>query len=249
MEHEAISVYMYRWGRALYRSSGIRPSEERHPHVIKDFISSLKKNIRNKIANRWAEMRHPPTTVERAFELACDVEKQLQVADSFKLDFPTYPSRELNEISAEETSGDEQEINEISRNKKWVSNSSSYSQKRQNFNNSHNSNYRHHQQQPQEGKQSKQWAQKPKDSKITLSQESDHYMPAQFSSEFFKKFDLAMKLKRDELKEHKAKSRQVNEITEENFMQAFGISEDQMEKASTMLGVSESTKNSGNSSA
>ena len=56
MEHESISVYMYRWGRALYRSSGIRPSEERHPHVIKVFISSLKKNIRNKITNRWAEM-------------------------------------------------------------------------------------------------------------------------------------------------------------------------------------------------
>ena len=248
MEHEAISVYMYRWGRALYRSSGIRPSEERHPHVIKDFILSLKKNIRNKIANRWAEMRHPPTTVERAFELACDVEKQLQVTNSFKLDFPTYPSRELNEISTEETSGDEQEINEISRNKKWVSNSSSYSQKCQNFNNNHNSNYRHQQQQPQEGKQSKQWMQKPKDSKITLSQESDHYVPAQFSSEFFKKFDLAMKLKRDELKEQKAKSRQVNKITEENFIQAFGISEDQMEKASSMLGISESTENSGNSS-
>ena len=43
MEHESVSAYMYRWGRALYRSSGIRPSEERHPLVIKDFISSLKK--------------------------------------------------------------------------------------------------------------------------------------------------------------------------------------------------------------
>ena len=75
MEHESISIYMYRWGHALYRSSSIRPNEERHPHIIKDFISSLKKNIRNKIANRWAEMRHPPNTVERAFELANDVEK------------------------------------------------------------------------------------------------------------------------------------------------------------------------------
>ena len=56
-------------------------------------------------------MRHPPNMVERAFELASDVEKQLQVADSFKLDFPTYPSRELNEMSAEEMSGDEQEVN------------------------------------------------------------------------------------------------------------------------------------------
>ena len=92
MEHKSVSVYMYRWGRALYRSSWIKPSEERHPNVIKDFISSLKKNIRNKIANRWAEMRHPLNTVERVFELASDVEKQLQVMDSFKLDFPTYPS-------------------------------------------------------------------------------------------------------------------------------------------------------------
>ena len=237
MEHEAVSVYMYRWGRALYRSSGIRPSEERHPHIIKDFISSLKKN-------RWAEMRHPPSTVERAFELACDVEKQLQVADSFKLEFPTYHSREINEMSAEKTSGDEQEINEIYKNRKWVNTSNSYNPKRQTFNNNRNSNYRHQQQWPQEGKQSKQWMQKPKDSKITLSQESDHYVPSQFSSEFFRKFDLAMKFKRDELKEQKPKSKQVNEITEENFMQAFGISEDQINKATSILERSESTENS-----
>ena len=74
-------------------------------------------------------------------------------------------------------------------------------------------------------------------------------MPAQFGSKIFKKFDLTMKLKQDELKEQKAKSRQVNEITEDNFMQAFGISEDQMEKASSMLRMSESTEHLGNSSA
>ena len=112
------------------------PDEERHPHIIKDFISSLKKNIRNKIANRWAEMRHPPNTVERAFELANDMEKQLQVTDSFKLDFPTCPSRELNEMSAEESSGDEHEVNEITRNKRWVSNPGSY-------NRSYNRNSKH----------------------------------------------------------------------------------------------------------
>ena len=146
MEHESVSIYMYRWGRALYRSSGIRPSEERHPLMIKDFISSLKKNIRNKIANRWAEMRHPPNTVERAFELASDMEKQLQVTDSFKLDFPTYTSREINEMSAEEASGDEQEINEITRNKRWVNNSGNHSQKCSNFNSNRNNNYRQQQQ-------------------------------------------------------------------------------------------------------
>ena len=91
--------------------------------------------------------------------------------------------------------------------------------------------------------------QKQRDSKITLTQESDHYVPAQFSSDFFKKFDLAMKLKWDELKDQRSNSRQVNEITENNFMQAFGVTEDQMDKATAILVRSESTENSGNSSA
>ena len=194
-------------------------------------------------------MRHPPNTVERAFELASDMEKQLQVTDSFKLDFPTYPSRELNEMSAEEMSGDEQEVNEIARNKRWGNNSGNYNQKCSNFNNNHNNSYRHQQQQPQENKQTKQWTQKPRDSKITLTQESDHYVPTQFSGDFFRKFDLAMKLKWDELKEQRGSSRQVNEITENNFIQAFGMTEDQMDKAAAMLDRSESTEKSGNSSA
>ena len=109
-------------------------------------------------------MRNPPNTVERAFKLANDVEKQLQVADSFKLDFPTYPSRELNEMTAEDSSGDENEVNEIARNKRWVSNPGSYNHKHSNTsNNSRNSNYRFQQQQPHETKQPKQWSQKPKD--------------------------------------------------------------------------------------
>ena len=73
------------------------------------------------------------------------MEKQLQVADSFKLDFPAYPSRELNEMSAEEMSGDEQEVNEIARNKRWVNNSGTFNQKCSNFNNNRNSSYRHQQ--------------------------------------------------------------------------------------------------------
>ena len=145
MEHESVSVYMYRWGRALYRSSGIQTDNERHPHVIKDFISSLKRNIRNKIANRWAEMQHPPSTIEKAFKLAFDVEKQLQVTDSFKLEFPSYPSNELNEMSTEETLGDEMELNEISRGKKWGNNSNNNNHKHSSFSNNHSYNYKHQQ--------------------------------------------------------------------------------------------------------
>ena len=52
-------------------------------------------------------MRQPPSTVKKAFKLVSDVKKQLQVADSFKLEFSSYPSVEMNEMSPEESSGDE----------------------------------------------------------------------------------------------------------------------------------------------
>ena len=133
MEHKSISVYTYRWGRALYRSSGICPENERHLHVIKEFISSLKKNIRNKITNKWAEMRQLPSTVQKAFKLVSDVEKQLQVVDSFKLEFSSFPPVEVNEISAEESSGDELKVNEMSRGRKWGNNNNNYNQKHSNF--------------------------------------------------------------------------------------------------------------------
>ena len=88
-----------------------------------------------------------------------------------------------------------------------------------------------------------------RDSKITLTQESDHYVPTEFSGNFFRQFDLAMKLKHDELKKQGGGSKQVNEITENNFIQAFGVTEDQMEKAASMLSRNENTEKSGNLSA
>ena len=102
-------------GHALVRSSDIWPENETHPHVIKDFISSLQRNIRNKIANKWAEMRNPPHTVQEAFNLAERIKSQIQVADSLKLELTNdFLPVEVNEISADETSGNEFEINEVS---------------------------------------------------------------------------------------------------------------------------------------
>ena len=52
-------------------------------------------------------MRNPPRTVQEAFKLADDVESQLQVADSFKLELSNnFSLVEVNEMSAGETSGD-----------------------------------------------------------------------------------------------------------------------------------------------
>ena len=80
-----------------------------------------------------------------------------------------------------------------------------------------------------------------------LTQESDHYVPTEFSGNFFKQFDLAMKLKREELKKQGKSSSQVNEITESNLIQAFRVTEDQMEKAASLLNGSKFTEKSGNS--
>ena len=184
LEHESVSIYTYRWGRALYRSSGIQPENERHPHIIKDLISSLKKNIRSKIANRWAEMRQPPNTVQKAFKLVSNIEKQLQVADSFKLDFPSFPPAEVNELSAEESSGDEVKMNEIPRGKRWGNNNRNYKQKHPHFSSNHGFGNRSQYTKAQDNKQGKQWEHKPKNSKITLTQESAHHVPAEFSSNF-----------------------------------------------------------------
>ena len=82
-----------------------------------------------------------------------------------------------------------------------------------------------------------------------LTQESDHYVPTEFSGNFFKQFDLAMKLKREELKKKGKSSSQVTEIMESNLIQAFGVNEDQMEKAASMLNGSEFTEKFGNSPA
>ena len=58
-----------------------------------------------------------------------------------------------------------------------------------------------------------------------------------------------MKLKREELKKQGKSSNQLNEIMESNLIQAFGVTEDQMEKAASLLNRSEFTEKLGNSSA
>ena len=96
-EKESVIVCAYRWGRVLVRSSGIWPEDERHLHVIKDFISSLQRNIRNKITIKWADMKNSAHTVQEAFDLAIKTERQIQVASSFKMELISdIPSAEIN---------------------------------------------------------------------------------------------------------------------------------------------------------
>ena len=83
---EQMRVYVYRYGRMHQRSSGIRAADKTHQHIIQDFIKSLKPKIKNKFANKFAERRFQPRTLEQAFSLALDLEKKIQIADSFRDD-------------------------------------------------------------------------------------------------------------------------------------------------------------------
>ena len=124
-EKDSVMVYAYRWGSALVRSSSIHPEDERHPHVIKHFISSLQKNIRNKIANKWADLRNPSCTIQEAFDLTTTIETQIQVANSFKMELSSgFSALDINEIDTCNTSCDKLEINGVSKSNKW--NSSNY---------------------------------------------------------------------------------------------------------------------------
>ena len=58
-----------------------------------------------------------------------------------------------------------------------------------------------------------------------------------------------MKLKWEELRKQERNSTHVNEITEGDLIQAFSVTEDQMGKATAMLGMSKKTEKLGNPSA
>ena len=135
----------------------------------------------------------------------------------------------------------------MSRAKRWGNNNNNY--KCSSYSNNHNFNSRPQYNKPQDNKQGRPWGQKGKDSKITLTQESAHFIPTYFSNDFFKQIDLAMKIKQEELKKKGISSTQVNEITEGEMMQAFGVTKKQMQRAAKILGKNERSEESGNSSA
>ena len=98
----------------------------------------------------------------------------------------------------------------------------------------YNKNYSskpHYNSRPQENRSGKKWEQKEKDSKITLPQESSHFVPTKFSDLFFRQFDLVMRLKRDELKNKGKVETQVSKITRGEVVEAFGITREQQKSS------------------
>ena len=101
----------------------------------------------------------------------------------------------------------------------------------------------------QNNKSGRKWEHKEKDSKITLLHKFSHFVPAKFSESFFRQFDMAMHLKKEELKKQGRMDAKVSKVTKEDIIRAFGVTKDYMMKAAVILGKEENTKNLGNSSA
>ena len=77
------------------------------------------------------------------------------------------------------------------------------------------------------------------------SWESSHFIPAQFGESFFKQFDLAMKLRKEEIKKQGKVEAEVSKVTEEDVAKVFGVTRDHMLEATKILQAEENTDNSG----
>ena len=89
------------------------------------------------------------------------------MADSFKTELSNdFFTADINEVSAEETSGDKFEVNEVSRNGKWGY--GNYYRKGNYSNNQNYSNKTHYNSRTHDNKTGKSWEHREKDSKIML---------------------------------------------------------------------------------
>ena len=150
---------------------------------------------------------------------------------------------DINEISADETSSDEFEVNEVSRGKRW--NNNNY--RKSGYNNNEISAIK------------LDTTTKPRKTSQVINgntrrgmQKLPSYRNHHISflqnlvSPFSGNLNVAMQLKKEELKKKGKVKTEVSEITEDDMISAFGVTKDHMLKAAEILGKEENTENLGN---
>ena len=174
------------------------------------------------------------------------METKIQVTNSFKLELSgNWSSADINEINIGDISGGNLEVNEVSSGRRWNNN---HKKCGYNSNQSYNSNNWYNYQN-QDKKSGNKWECKERDCKIILVQESSHFVPAKFRESFFKQFDLAMQLRKEELKKQGKVEAEVSEVTEESVISTFGVTKDYMLEAAKILEAEGNIKNLGDPSA
>ena len=260
---EQMRVYVYRYGRMHQRSSGIRAADETHQHVIQDFIKSLKPKIKNKFANKFAEHRFQPRTLEQAFSLALDLEKKIQIADSFRDDImdsraPTTVN-EVQSFPLDESHG----INEISssRNNSNIHGKNNYSGKpwQQKYDGKlwqykDNKQWLNRDNKPWQNKDKKSWQNnngkedKPHNTCFILSQDKKFFVPADCDENVFQIICTLVKAQIDKGKQSGGNGKEINGISKDTLVNILNISGEMYDAAQSAVQEAEKSEISSSSS-
>ena len=240
---EQMHVYNYRYGCMHQRSSGIRAAEETHQHVIQDFIKSLKLKIKNKFANKFAEGRFQPRTLDHAFSLVLDLEKKIQIANSFRDDimdsrtpttvnevqsYPLDETRAINEIS----SNSSYRNNISNNNSKGNYNGKSWHQKGNNKPWQNRDNKHWQNKDKKSGKNNnKSKGDKPRDTCFTLSQDQKFFVPADCDENVFQIICTLVKAQVNKAKQSSGNSKEINEISKDTLVNLLNISDETYDAA------------------
>ena len=253
---EQMHVYVYRYGRMHQRSSDIRAADETHQHVIQDFVKSLKPKIKNKFANKFAEHRFQPRTLEQAFLLALDLEKKIQIADSFRDDimdsrtpatvnevqsFPLDESHSVNEVSSYRNNNSNNHGKNNYSGKPWQQKNDG--KPRQNRDNK-----------PWQNKDKKSWqnnkskGDKPCDTCFTLSQDQKFFVPADCDDNMFQIICILVKAQINKTKQSGGDGKEINEISKDTLVNLLNISGKTYDAAQLAVQEAEKSKISSSSS-
>ena len=265
---EQMRVYVYRYGRMHQRSSGIRAAEETHQHVIQDFIKSLKPKIKNKFANKFAEGRFQPRTLDHAFSLALDLEKKIQIADSFRDDImDSRTPATVNEVQSyplDET----HTINKISSNSSYRNNNSNNNSK-SNYNgkpwhqkgdnkpwqNRDNKHWQNKDNKSWQNKDKKSWqnnnkskSDKPCNTCFTLSQDQKFFILADCDENVFQIICTLVKAQIDKAKQSGGNTKEINEISKDTLVNLLNISDETYDATQSAVQQAEKDEISSSSS-
>ena len=260
---EQMRVYVYRYGRMHQRSLGIRAADETHQHIIQYFIKSLKQKIKNKFANKFAECRFQPRTLEQAFALALDLQKKIQIADSFRDDimdsrapatinevqsFPLEESHSINEISNYGNNNSNNYGKNNYGSKPWQ-------QKNDNkpWQNRDNKQWQNRDNKPWQNKDKKPWQNnkskddKPHDTCFTLSQDKIVFVPADCDENVFQIICTLVKAQIDKAKQLGGNGKEINEISKDTLVNLLNISGKTYDAAQSAVQEVENSKISSSS--
>ena len=240
---EQMRVYVYRYGRMHQRSSGIRAAEETHQHVIQDFIKSLKPKIKNKFANKFAEGRFQPRTLDHAFSLALDLEKKIQIVDSFRDDIidsrtpamvhevqshPLDETRTIHELSSNYSSRNKNSKGNYN-GKPWHQRGDSKS-----WQNRDNRSWQNKDKKSWQG-DNKNKSDKPRDTCFTLSQDQKFFVPADCDENTFQTICTLVKVQIDKAKQSSGNSKEINEISKDTLVNLLNISDETYDAAQAAI--------------